>query len=39
MYGYNPLTSLDLLFLYIDERVSFDKNRKINIMKDLHTKI
>jgi len=34
MYGCNSLTLLNLLFLYIDERVSFER-----IIKDLHTKI
>ena len=28
MYGFNSLTLLNLLFLYIDKRVSFDENNQ-----------
>ena len=35
MYGFNPLTSLDLFSSPVDERVSFDGNRKAHVVKDL----
>lgn len=38
MYGFNPLTPLDLLHLPVDERVSFDGNWKAQVVKILHTK-
>jgi hypothetical protein len=39
VYGFNPLTPLDLILLPIDERVSLDGNKKAQVVKDLHTKI
>jgi hypothetical protein len=33
VYGFNPLTLLDLLSLLVDERVSFDGNRKVLVVK------
>lgn len=33
------LTSLNLLFLPINERVSFDRSKKAQDVKDLHTKV
>ena len=39
VYGFNPLTPLDLIPLPVDERVSFDGNQKAQVVKDLHAKI
>jgi hypothetical protein len=39
VYGFNPLTPLDLIPLSIDEMVSLDGNRKAQVVKDLHAKI
>jgi phage-related protein len=39
MYGFNHLTLLDLLHLPVDERVSFDGNRRAQVVKNLHTKV
>jgi hypothetical protein len=39
VYGCNPLTPLDLLSLHVDERVSFDGNKKAHVDKCLHTKV
>ena len=39
VYGFNPLTPLDLIPLPVDERVSFDGNQKAQVMKDPHAKI
>jgi len=39
VYGFNPLTPLDLIPLSIDERVSLDGNKKAHVVKDLHAKI
>jgi hypothetical protein len=39
VYGFNPLTPLDLFPSPVDERVSFDGNRKAHVVKDLHTKV
>jgi hypothetical protein len=39
VYGFNLLTSLDLISLLVDERVSFNSNKKARMMKDLHAKI
>jgi hypothetical protein len=39
IYGFNPLTPLDLIPLPIDERVSLDGNQKAQVVKDLHAKI
>jgi len=39
VYGFNPLTPLDLIPLLVDERVSLDGNQKAQAVKDLHEKI
>jgi hypothetical protein len=39
VYGFNPLTPLDLIPLPVDERVSLDGNKKTQVVKDLHAKI
>ena len=39
VYGFNPLTPLDLIHLLVDERVSLDGNQKAQVVKDLHAKI
>jgi len=39
VYGCNPLTPLDLLSLHVDERVSFDGNKKAHVDKYLHIKV
>jgi len=39
VYGFNPLTPLDLIPLHVDERVSLDGNQKVQVVKDLHAKI
>jgi hypothetical protein len=36
MYGFNPLTPMDLIPLPIDESVSLDGNRKSQVVKTLH---
>jgi hypothetical protein len=38
VYGFNPLTPLDLIPLPFDERVSLDGNQKAQVVKDLHAK-
>jgi hypothetical protein len=38
VYGFNPLTPLDLIPLPFDERVSLDGNKKAQVVKDLHAK-
>jgi hypothetical protein len=39
MYGFNPLTPMDLIPLPIDERVSLDGNRKAQVVKTLHESV
>jgi len=39
VYGFNPLTPLDLIPLPVDERVSLDGNKKTQVVKDLCAKI
>ena len=39
LYGFNPLTLLDLISLPVDERVSLDGTQKAQVVKDLHAKI
>jgi hypothetical protein len=39
VYGFNPLTPLDLIPLSVDEMVSLDGNKKAQVVKDLHAKI
>ena len=39
VYGFNPLTPLDLIPLPVDEKVSFYGNQKAQVVKDLHAKI
>jgi hypothetical protein len=39
IYGFNPLTPLDLIHLLLDENVSVDGNTKAQVVKDLYAKI
>jgi len=39
VYGFNPLTPLDLIHLPIDEMVSLDGNQKAQVVKDFYAKI
>jgi hypothetical protein len=39
VYGFNPLTPLNLIHLPIKKRVSIDGNQKAHVVKDLHAKI
>jgi len=39
VYGFNPLTPLDLIPFPVDEKVSLDGNQKAQVVKDLHAKI
>ena len=39
VYGFNPLTPLDLIHLPVDERVNLDGNKEAQVVKDLHAKI
>ena len=39
MYGFNPLTLMDLIPLPVDERVSLDGNRKAQVEKTLHESV
>ena len=39
MYGFNPLTPLDLLPLPVDERTSLDGKHKAELVKQLHEKV
>jgi len=39
VYGFNPLTPLDLISLPVDENVSLDGNKKAHVVKDFHAKI
>ena len=39
MYGFNPLTPMDLIPLLVDERVSLDGNRKAQVVKTLHESV
>jgi hypothetical protein len=39
IYGFNPLTPLDLIHLLLDENVSVDGNTKTQVVKDLYAKI
>ena len=39
MYGFNPLTLMDLIHLLVDERVSLDGNRKAQVVKTLHESV
>jgi hypothetical protein len=39
VYGFNPLTPLDLIPLPVDERISLNGNQKAQVVKDLHAKI
>ena len=38
VYSFNSLTSLDLIHLPVDERISLNGNKKTQVMKDLHIK-
>jgi len=39
VYGFNPLTPLDLIYLPVDEMVSLDGNKKAQVVKGLLVKI
>lgn len=39
VYGFNPLTPLDLMHLPIDERSSLDGHRKAELVKSIHERI
>jgi len=39
IYGFNPLTPLDLIHLLVYENVSVDGNTKAQVVKDLYAKI
>ena len=39
VYGFNPLTPMDLIPLPIDERVSLDSNRKAQVVKTLYESV
>jgi len=39
VYGFNPLTPMDLIPLPINERVSLDGNRKARVVKTLHESV
>ena len=39
VYGFNPLTLMDLIHLLVDERVSLDGNRKAQVVKTLHESV
>jgi hypothetical protein len=39
LYGFNPLTPLNLISLPVDERGSVDGTQKAQVVKDLHAKI
>ncbi|KAL3566434.1 hypothetical protein D5086_031849 [Populus alba] len=39
VYGFNPLTPMDLIPLPIDERVSLDGNRKAQVVKTLYESV
>jgi hypothetical protein len=34
IYGFNPLTPLDLILLPVDERISLDGTQKAQVVKD-----
>ena len=38
VYGFNPLTPLDLISLPIDERASLDGKRKAELVQPIHEK-
>jgi len=39
VYGFNSLTSLDLIHLPVDEKISLNGNKKAQVTKALHVKI
>jgi hypothetical protein len=39
VYGFNPLTPMDLISLPVEERVSLDGNRKAQVVKTLHKSV
>ncbi|GKV23267.1 hypothetical protein SLEP1_g33016 [Rubroshorea leprosula] len=39
VYGFNPLTPLDLLPLPIDEQASLDEKKKVEVVKQLHERV
>jgi hypothetical protein len=38
-YGFNLLTSSDLIILPINEKISLNGNKKVQVVKDLYAKI
>ena len=39
VYGFNPLTPLDLMPLPVDDRISFDEQKKAELVKSLHERV
>lgn len=39
IYGFNPLTLLDLLPLFIDEMVFLDENKRVKMVKKLYESV
>ena len=39
VYGFNPLTPLDLMPLHVDERGSMDGKKKAELVKSIHEKV
>ena len=39
VYGFNPLTPMDLIQLPIDKQVSLDGKKKADFVRDLHSKV
>ena len=39
VYGFNPLTPMDLIRLPVDERISLDGNRKAQVVKTFHESV
>lgn len=39
VYGFNPITPLDLIFLPINKKVSLDGKQKEELVKSLHERI
>ena len=39
VYGFNPLTPLDLMHLPVDGRSSLDGQKKVELVKSLHKRV
>lgn len=39
LYGFNPLTLMDLIRFLVDQSVSLDGNHKIQVVKALHKSV